>query len=102
MAERTVTCAKLGKELPALDETTPDGRSALKMAQLLGGPEMKQRVHDHVSAQAWQMWKDHMRMVINEYRLDPTSDDANPVLAQAMEQFLFGPGGEVPGYTPPQ
>jgi Fe-S cluster biosynthesis and repair protein YggX len=100
MAERMVQCAKLGKELPGLDENQPDGRSALKMAQLLGGPEMRQKVHDHISADAWKLWKDHMLMVINEYRLDASSDEANPVLGRAMEQFFFGEGGNVPGYQP--
>lgn len=101
MSERTVHCAKLDRDLPGLDEATADGRSALKMAQLLGGSAARQRVHDHISAQAWQMWKDHMLMVVNEYRLDPTSDEANRVLGQHMEAFLFGDAKDIPGYVPP-
>jgi Fe-S cluster biosynthesis and repair protein YggX len=97
-----VQCAKLGRELPAIDENTPDGRSALKMAQLLGGAELRQRVQDQISAQAWAMWKDHMRMVVNEFRLDATSDASNAVLREQLEAFLFGPGGQVPGYVPPE
>ncbi len=72
MTQRAVQCAKLGRGLPGLDEETPEGRSALKMALLLGGPKTRQRVYDHISAQAWKMWKDHMLMVINEYQLDAT------------------------------
>ena len=72
MAQRTVKCAKLGKELPGLDESTSEGSQALRMGLLLGGPELRQRIHDHVSAEAWSLWKDRMMMVINEYRLDPT------------------------------
>ena len=102
MAERTVQCAKLGRELPGLDETTPEGGQALRMAQLLGGPEMRLRVRDTVSAEAWGMWRDHMRMVINEYRLDPTSDESNAILRKYMEDFLFGPGSQVRNYVPPQ
>lgn len=102
MGERMVQCAKLGQELPGLDESTPDGSQALRMALLLGGPEMRQRVQEHVSAKAWAMWKDMMLMVINEYRLDPTSDASNEVLRKHMEAFLFGAGAEIPGYTPPK
>lgn len=102
MSTRTVHCAKLGRELPALDEAAPEGREALKLALLLGGPAFRQRVLDHVSVEAWKMWKDHMRMVINEFRLDPTSAASNAVLREQMEAFLFGPGSHVPGYVPPK
>ena len=102
MAQRTVLCAKLGRELPGLDETTPEGERALKMALLLGGVELRQRVHEHVSADAWNLWKDHMLMVVNEYRLDPTSDAANAVLREHLEAFLFGTGRAIPNYVPPE
>jgi Fe-S cluster biosynthesis and repair protein YggX len=101
MSERLVQCAKLGRELPGLDETTPEGKSALKMALLLGGPPLRDRIRDHISLEAWRLWKDHMRMVVNEFRLDATSDKSNPILREQMEAFLFGPGTQVPGYKPP-
>jgi Fe-S cluster biosynthesis and repair protein YggX len=102
MGERMVQCVKLGQELPGLDESTPEGSQALKMALLLGGPQMRDVVRDRVSAKAWAMWKDMMMMVINEYRLDPTSDASNEVLRKHMESFLFGEGEEIPGYSPPK
>lgn len=102
MSARLVKCAKLGQELPGLDENTPEGRKALKLALLLGGPETRRRVHDVISAQAWQMWKDHMLMVVNEYRLDASSDQANAILNKHMQAFLFGSGGHVPGYVAPE
>ena len=42
-------------------------------------------------------------MVLNEYRLDPTSDQANAVLKTHMEQFLFGEGthANIDNYVPP-
>lgn len=101
MAQRMVQCAKLGKELPGLDESTADGRQALKLAQLIGGSELRERVQNHISADAWKLWKDHMLMVINEFRLDPTSDASNPVLKEHMVEFLFGHGREIPNYVPP-
>ena len=102
MAQRTVKCAKLGRELPGIDESTPEGDRALRMAQLLGGPELRQRVRDGISADAWDLWKGHMLMVVNEYRLDPTSDAANALLKEHLEAFLFGSGREIPNYVPPE
>jgi len=102
MAERIVHCARLKQNLPGLDEATPEGRSALKLALVLGGPELRQRVYDHVSAAAWKQWKDHMLMVLNEYRLDATSDESNAILREHLEAFLFGQEREVPGYRPPE
>ena len=101
MATRTVKCAKLKQELPAIDSDTPDGDRALRMALLIGGPTFQQRVRESVSAKAWEMWTDHMRMVVNEYRLDPTTDEANQVLKPHMQAFLFGDPVQLPGYTPP-
>ena len=102
MAAHTVHCAKLGQDLPGLDEATPEGRSALKLALLLGGPALRQRVHTQISAAAWKLWKDHMLMVVNEYQLDATSDQANAVLAEHMEAFLFGEAPHMSGYVPPE
>lgn len=102
MAQRTVLCAKLGRELPGLDESAAEGARALKMAQLLGGADLRQRVYDHVSADAWNLWKDHMLMVVNEYRLDPTSDAANAVLKEHLEAFLFGSEKRIANYVPPK
>ena len=102
MAERTVHCAKLGRDLPGLDASTPEGERALRMATLLGGAAMRQRVYDQISAEAWSLWKDRMLMVINEYRLDPTSDSSNAILREHMEAFLFGAAQEIPNYVPPK
>lgn len=101
MPARTVQCAKLGQELPGLDPDTSEGSQALRMGLLLGGPELRQRIHDHVSAQAWAQWKDRMLMVINEYRLDPTSDASNSILREHLEGFFFGEAQDVPGYIAP-
>ena len=101
MPPRMVHCAKLAQDLPGIDENTPDGARALKMALLFGGPELKKRVYDQISAQAWKLWLDRMLLVINEYRLDPTSDASNPVLREHLEAFLFGEGKQVPNYVPP-
>lgn len=101
MSQRIVKCAKLGQELPAIDESTPDGGQAIKMALLLGGPALRDRIRAEISDDAWQLWKDRMLIVINEYRLDPTSEESNAVLREHMEAFLFGDARPVDNYVPP-
>ncbi len=98
---KLVRCAKLGRELPGLDPDTPDGSRALKMVTLIAGPQMMARVRDSVSAEAFEGWKGHMLMVMNEFRLDPQSDEANRVLAQQMEAFFFGQNASIPNFVPP-
>jgi Fe-S cluster biosynthesis and repair protein YggX len=100
MSTKTVKCVKLDKELPGIDGSTPEGQRALKMATLFGGPTLRDRVEESISLEAWEMWKDHMLMVMNEFRLDPSSDEANQVLGEQMQQFFFGQASQVPGYTP--
>ncbi len=100
MAE-TVHCVKLKQDLPAIDENTPEGARALKMARMFGGPELEQKVKENVSQQAWNAWPEHMLLVMNEFRLDPASPESNQILAQHMERFFFSEQAEVPGYVPP-
>ena len=89
MAERMVQCAKFGKELPGLDEPPFDS-------------EMGQRIFKNVSKQAWAMWAEHLKMVINEYRLNPGTLEAQELILQQMEQFFFGEGAQLPpDYVPP-
>ncbi|MCA9244682.1 MAG: Fe(2+)-trafficking protein [Phycisphaerales bacterium] len=102
MAAKMVKCAKLGRDLPGIDPDTPAGDQALKMTLLIAGPAMRKRVADSISAEAMAKWNDHMLMVINEYRLDPTSDESNPILAQHMEAFFFGEQADIPNYVPPE
>jgi len=81
---------KLQKELPGLDEPPWAG-------------ELGQRIYDNVSEQAWEMWLDHLRMMMNEYRLNPATAEAQEIIAQQMEKFFFGEGAALPpGYVPPR
>ncbi len=89
MAERMVQCVKLDKELPGLAETPFDG-------------ELGQRIYDNVSRQAWMMWSEHLKMIINEYRLNPGTMEAQELIIKQMEQFFFGEGAALPSeYVPP-
>ncbi len=90
MAQRMVKCVKFGKELPGLDEPPWAG-------------ELGQRIYDNVSEQAWELWLDHLKMLINEYRLMPASKEGQEIIAQQMEKFFFGEGAQLPpNYVPPQ
>jgi Fe-S cluster biosynthesis and repair protein YggX len=97
----TVMCARLRKELPAIDVSTPAGNQAARVCKLIGGAALQQRVLASVSMQAWQEWTDYMRMILNEYRLDPTSDETNEVLKPYMEDFFFGEAKAIDNWTPP-
>jgi len=90
MAERIVRCAKLGQELPGLDEPPWSG-------------DLGQRIYEKVSRQAWQMWVDRLRMIINEYRIFPADPRAQKFIEEQMEQFFFGEqAAPPPGYVPPE
>ena len=79
---------KLQKELPGLDEPPWPG-------------ELGQRIYEHVSADAWKLWEDRMRMILNEYRLLPWQKEAQDLMARQMEIFFFGEGAALPpGYQP--
>jgi Fe-S cluster biosynthesis and repair protein YggX len=85
---RLVKCAKLGRELPGLDEPPWPGA-------------LGQRIYDHVSAEAWQMWEERMRMILNEYRLMPWQKESQDLMARYMEEFFFGESSAPPpGYVP--
>jgi Fe-S cluster biosynthesis and repair protein YggX len=86
---RTVFCAKLKQELPALEETPWPG-------------ELGKRIHDTVSAQAWKMWEERMKMILNEYRLMPWQKEAQALVAKQMEDFFFGQNDALPPEYKPQ
>ena len=89
MSEHIVHCAKLDKDLPGLDETPFDH-------------PLGQRIYDNVSKQAWDMWKDHLKMIINEFRLNPATLEAQEMILKQMEAYFFGEGGDAPpDYVPP-
>jgi Fe-S cluster biosynthesis and repair protein YggX len=88
-SERTVHCLKLQRELPGLDAPPWPG-------------ELGRRIYDHISRDAWEMWEERMKMILNEYRLLPFQKEAQTLVAQQMEEFLFGGAGTLPpGYVKP-
>ncbi|MFN7983962.1 MAG: oxidative damage protection protein [Vicinamibacterales bacterium] len=87
---RTVFCAKLHRELPALDTPPWPG-------------ELGQRIYEQVSAEAWRQWEGRMTMILNEYRLMPFQREAQELVQRHMEEFFFGESAALPpGYLPEQ
>ncbi len=98
----SVQCAKLGKELPGIDPTTNEGEAAVVFLKSLGSEELTGRVLAQVSMEAWRLWTNYLVMVINEYRLDPDSEEANEIIRHHLEEFFFGAhAAPPPGYVPP-
>jgi Fe-S cluster biosynthesis and repair protein YggX len=87
---RMVFCVKFQKELPGLDESPFDNHP------------LGQRIFDNVSKEAWRMWVEQMKMIMNEYRLNLGTREAQEFLLKQMEAYFFGEGAAVPAdYVPP-
>ena len=87
---RIVRCVKFQKDLPGLDAPPWPG-------------ELGQRVFENVSAQAWKLWEDRQKMILNEYRLMPWQKEAQELIARQMEDFFFSESAALPpGYVPQQ
>jgi Fe-S cluster biosynthesis and repair protein YggX len=85
---RTVFCQKFQKEMPGLDKAPWPG-------------ELGQRIYENISAEAWKMWEERMKMILNEYRLMPWQKEAQELVRTQMEDFFFGEGAALPpGYVP--
>jgi Fe-S cluster biosynthesis and repair protein YggX len=87
---RMVKCVKLGRELPGLDRPPWKG-------------ELGKRVYEHVSKDAWKMWVDHSKMLLNEFRLNPLDPNSQKIMEDQMEQYFFGEGSTLPeGFVAPK
>jgi Fe-S cluster biosynthesis and repair protein YggX len=87
---RMVKCVKFGREMPGLDRIPWKG-------------ELGKRIYDNVSQEAWRMWVEHSKMLMNEYRLNPLDPNSLKIMEQQMELFFFGEGAKLPeSYVPPK
>ena len=91
MAEaRIVHCIKLNKDLPGLDKPP-----------ILG--EVGEKVFQNVSKEAFKMFLEHFKMVVNEYRLDLSSPSTDKIFEDQMQDYFFGAGMQLPEeYVPPE
>lgn len=78
-----VQCVKLGREAEGLDKPPFKG-------------ELGQKVFETVSKEAWRMWLEHSKMIINEFRLDLTSEQGQRVWMTELERFFYGEGSALP------
>jgi len=86
---RTVECVYLKREAEGLDFPVYPG-------------ELGKRIYDNVSKEAFEAWKKHQTMLVNENRLNLADARARQYLARQMESFFFGGGAEQPaGYVQP-
>ncbi|MDE2614895.1 MAG: oxidative damage protection protein [Burkholderiales bacterium] len=86
---RMVQCVYLKKEAEGLDFAPYPG-------------ELGKRIYAQVSKEAFELWKRHQTMLVNENRLSLADARARQYLAKQMEQFFFGAGADKPvGYVPP-
>jgi Fe-S cluster biosynthesis and repair protein YggX len=88
---RKVFCVKFQREMEGLDEIPFEGHP------------LGQKIYDSVSKEAWRMWVEHMKMIMNEYRLNLGTREAQEFLVQQMDNYFFGEGAALPAdYVPPR
>ncbi len=84
-----VFCVRNKREMEGLEEPPFDS-------------ELGQKIYKNVSKEAWGEWVNHQKMLLNEYRLQPWTHDAQVFLVEQMEMFFFGEGSSLPKeYVPP-
>ena len=88
--QHVVHCVKFDKDMPGLERIPWKG-------------ELGKRVYDSVSAEAWKLWIEYSKMLVNEYRLNPLDPASQKIMEEQMEQYFFGEGAKLPeGYVAPK
>jgi len=85
-----VHCVKYGREMEGLDEPPFDN-------------ELGRKIYENVSRQAWAEWGEHQKMLMNEYRLNLATPEAQEFLIKQIDEYFFGAGAALPpDYVPPK
>jgi Fe-S cluster biosynthesis and repair protein YggX len=88
--QRVVHCVKFDKDMPGLERIPWKG-------------DIGKRVYENVSADAWKLWIEYSKMLVNEYRLNPLDPQSQKIMEEQMEQYFFGEGAKLPeGYVAPK
>ena len=87
---RKVFCVKFQREMAGLD------------APPFEGHPIGLRIYENVSKEAWKMWVEHMKMLMNEYRLNLATKEAQEFLLKQMDDYFFGEGSALPPDFVPQ
>ncbi len=86
---RKIFCVKFQKDMTGLDEVPFEGHP------------LGQKIYENVSKEAWKMWIEHMKMIMNEYRLNLGTAEAQEFLIKQMDDYFFGAGAALPpGFVP--
>ena len=86
---RMVQCVKLGRQAEGLDFQPYPG-------------ELGKRIYEQVSKEAWRLWLEHQKMLVNENRLSLADAKARKYLLEQTENYFFGQGADAAsGYVPP-
>jgi Fe-S cluster biosynthesis and repair protein YggX len=81
--------SRLKREMEGLDEPPFDS-------------DFGHKIYNSVSKQSWAEWGERQKMLLNEYRLQPWTPQAQEFLVEQMQEFFFGSGGAAPAeYVPP-
>ena len=78
-----VFCSRNKQEMEGLDEPPFDS-------------DFGHKVYNNVSKKAWGEWVEHQKMLLNEYRLQPWTPQAQEFLVEQMDHFFFGEGTGLP------
>ena len=78
-----VQCVVLKREAPGLERVPYPG-------------ELGKRIYENVSKEAWKMWIEHMKMLMNEYRLNLATQESQEFLIKQMDDYFFGEGSALP------
>jgi Fe-S cluster biosynthesis and repair protein YggX len=82
--KRMVFCVKLQREMEGLDEVPFEGHP------------LGQKIYENVSKEAWKMWVERMKMIMNEYRLNLGTKEAQEFLIKQLDDYFFGEGAGLP------
>ncbi len=86
---RTVECIKLGVQAEGLERAPFKG-------------ELGQKVFEQISKEAWRLWLEHSKILINEYRLDLTREQGQRIWMTELEKFFWGDGSALPEEFKPE
>jgi Fe-S cluster biosynthesis and repair protein YggX len=85
---RMVHCIKMNREAEGLDFPPYPG-------------ELGKKLWESVSKEAWKMWLEQQKMLVNENRLNLADPRARKYLEEQMSRHFFGGGADaVQGYVP--
>ena len=83
-AGRKVFCVKLQQEMPGLSEVPFEGHP------------LGQKIYESISKEAWKMWLEHLKMLMNEYRLNLGTTESQEFVIKQMDEYFFGEGSALP------